>query len=110
LVAGENGRKRLELRDYSVDLGRCLVCGLCAEACPNEALTMAPDYELAALERGDLVAGTARLAAAGRPFGYNNQQRLPEGYGEGRVVKAAPGPKTRPGAVGTEAQEGGLAQ
>ncbi|HHW14984.1 MAG TPA: NADH-quinone oxidoreductase subunit I [Firmicutes bacterium] len=57
----DDGRKRLKLTGYTVDLGRCIVCGLCAEACPSGALVMAPDYELAAGDRESLVYGLDRL-------------------------------------------------
>lgn len=37
-----------------LDLGRCIMCGLCAEV-PNSAFTMEPDFELAVRDREDLV-------------------------------------------------------
>ncbi|MGI8968739.1 MAG: hypothetical protein ACR2GA_06520 [Chloroflexota bacterium] len=36
-----------------LDYGKCVFCGLCAEALPG-VVTMAHDYELAARNRGDL--------------------------------------------------------
>lgn len=93
LTTGEGGRKRLVLQEYVVDLGRCIVCGLCAEVCPNEALTMASEYELATVDPANLTAGLDRLAEVGRKYRYNNQQVLPEGYGEGHVVREGSGVK-----------------
>lgn len=40
----------------SLDLGRCIQCGLCAEVCPR-AITMVPDFELATRSRRDLIVG-----------------------------------------------------
>ena len=34
--------------DYQINYNRCILCGLCIEACPTRALTMTHDYELAA--------------------------------------------------------------
>ena len=38
-----------------IDLGRCLFCGACAAACPRQAITFAPGYQLAARAREALV-------------------------------------------------------
>lgn len=37
------------------DLGRCLFCADCVDACPNNALTFAPTHQLAATSRDDLI-------------------------------------------------------
>ena len=38
-----------------VDMGRCITCGYCVEACPAGALQLRPDFELAVRARGDLI-------------------------------------------------------
>ena len=38
-----------------VDLGRCLFCGDCAEACPQGAVSFSKDYRLAAKKRDELI-------------------------------------------------------
>ncbi len=40
---------------YQVDTGYCIMCGLCVEACPYEALYMSYAYECAKYQRGELV-------------------------------------------------------
>jgi Ni,Fe-hydrogenase III small subunit/NAD-dependent dihydropyrimidine dehydrogenase PreA subunit len=48
----------------SIDLGRCLFCSDCVEACPEGAIAFGSDYRLAARRREDLVSdGRARRLA-----------------------------------------------
>ncbi len=53
-------------RDLRIDLGKCLFCGLCSDACPSRCLTFTREYRLATRTRQDLVCGpdAYRLAAA----------------------------------------------
>jgi Ni,Fe-hydrogenase III small subunit/NAD-dependent dihydropyrimidine dehydrogenase PreA subunit len=50
----------------ALDLGNCLFCGACAEACGHDALAFTPDHRLATRGREELRVdgGEARLAAA----------------------------------------------
>ncbi|MBI2852902.1 MAG: NADH-quinone oxidoreductase subunit I [Chloroflexi bacterium] len=40
---------------YEIDTGYCIMCGMCVEVCPFEALYMGAGYEKAQYRRGDLV-------------------------------------------------------
>ena len=42
-------------RVYQINYLRCILCGLCIEACPTRALTMTNEYELADDNRADLI-------------------------------------------------------
>ncbi|MFT4263642.1 MAG: NADH-quinone oxidoreductase subunit NuoI [Nocardioides sp.] len=42
-------------RVYQINYLRCILCGLCIEACPTRALTMTNEYELADDNRRDLI-------------------------------------------------------
>lgn len=50
-------------RASALDLGRCLLCPACVEACAPGAIELTRDYRLAVRHRDDL-----RLTAAGRPL------------------------------------------
>jgi Ni,Fe-hydrogenase III small subunit/NAD-dependent dihydropyrimidine dehydrogenase PreA subunit len=53
-------------RPLTLDLGRCLFCTACAEACPKEAIRFTQEFRLATRKREDLVMDgqTLKLAAA----------------------------------------------
>ena len=42
-------------RRVTIDYGLCVFCGLCAEASPDQAVTMTTEFELATADRGSLV-------------------------------------------------------
>ncbi len=50
-------------RVYQINYLRCILCGLCIEACPTRALTMTNEYELADDNRRDLIFEKSDLLA-----------------------------------------------
>jgi Ni,Fe-hydrogenase III small subunit/formate hydrogenlyase subunit 6/NADH:ubiquinone oxidoreductase subunit I len=67
-----------DTRHVTVDYGLCIYCGQCAEADPNGAVEMTRLFELAALDRRDLVI-TAEYAV--NPEGIQQElKRLHHGY------------------------------
>lgn len=36
---------------FSIDMLRCIYCGMCEEACPKDAIWLRKDYEVAAYDR-----------------------------------------------------------
>ena len=42
-------------------MSRCMFCGLCEEACPEEAIVMSREVELATYERGPMLYHKADL-------------------------------------------------
>lgn len=67
---------------FEVDTGYCIMCGLCVEACPYEALFMGYAYERAKYRRGDLVQANEMLLAS--------EDRQPSGYMHPEIAAELP--------------------
>src|SRR5215208_4135178 len=53
---------------FDIDMGGCIECALCVEACPFRAIVMAPDFEFGAYDREQsLVFNMHELRIAGTP-------------------------------------------
>jgi hydrogenase-4 component H len=51
-------------RTWSICYGRCIFCGRCEEVCPTGAITLSPEFELAVMNKADLISRAHfRLAA-----------------------------------------------
>ena len=50
-------------RVYQINYLRCILCGLCIEACPTRALTMTNDFKLADTSREKMIYTKDRLLA-----------------------------------------------
>ena len=61
------GAKKI-LDRFDIDMGGCIECALCVEACPFRAIVMAPDFEFGAYDREkSLVFNMHELRIAGTP-------------------------------------------
>jgi NADH-quinone oxidoreductase subunit I len=105
---------------FDLDMGGCIECALCVEACPFRAIVMAPDFEFGAYDREQsLVFNMHELRIAGTPEvdsamefiqGVKRGQagqgagagaaRTPAAAGAGARAPAAAGAAARPAAGG----------
>ncbi len=62
LTPHQNGQSSL---GFSLNYAACIMCGLCVSACPQDAMAMAEDFELATRRPDDLVYATNLMPAGG---------------------------------------------
>ena len=87
---------------FDIDMAGCIECALCVEACPFRAITMAPDFEMAAFSREtELVYDMYQLRIAGTPeidAGMEHIQGVKRGL-RSAAPAAAAAPAARPAAA-----------
>jgi NAD(P)H-quinone oxidoreductase subunit I len=67
LVTSRNGDSLYYMvQKLEIDLGHCIFCGLCVEACPYQALFLGRGYEKASYSRGRLIVDKEELEAPGK--------------------------------------------
>lgn len=55
LKNGKQKSKSISDYNYTIDIGKCMWCGLCAEVCPFKAIEMTPEFELSTYDKKNLI-------------------------------------------------------
>ena len=59
----EDGRWYPEF--FRINFSRCIMCGMCEEACPTYAIQLTPDFELCEFDRNNMVYEKEHLLISG---------------------------------------------
>jgi NADH-quinone oxidoreductase subunit I len=62
--------KRKELTSFTLDISRCMFCGLCVESCSTDCLEMSQDYEFALYGREGFILDREWLERGPEPTVY----------------------------------------
>ena len=62
-------------KDYQINYLRCIMCGLCVEACPTRALTLTSYYELSFTSREEAIWTKEQLLEPPPPLGTDEVDR-----------------------------------
>jgi NADH-quinone oxidoreductase chain I len=82
MTSVSTGENKYKVEQFEADMGYCIFCGLCVEACPFEALFMGYAYERARYRRGELVLDKENLLAS--------EERKPSGYARPKIEASLP--------------------
>lgn len=59
-----SGAVKRDKAGLQIDLGRCLFCGECEEACPKKSVTFTREHRLSVRKRDDLIVGSGQTPVA----------------------------------------------
>ncbi|MFH1141204.1 MAG: NADH-quinone oxidoreductase subunit I [Chloroflexota bacterium] len=65
LQEGKSKRRKI-MEEFEINLGRCIVCGICVEVCNFDAILMSHEHELSVVARNGNRANREQLLKMGR--------------------------------------------
>lgn len=95
IVTGQGGKdlqegQSFDIEVFDIDIGRCMFCGLCVEACPYDALHMGSGFEEGVYSRRDLVIDKSMLNSRPKhPSTWFRPQLESKGYRPGGDQEAS---------------------
>ena len=99
-------RRRKIIEEFEINLGRCILCGICVDVCNFDAIEMSHEHELSKYQRNDNRVDLDRLIAMGTEYQAETswRPRQPEKNSGVPVKKEAAAKKAA--AAGEEDVEG----
>lgn len=92
MVTKADGKKGKILLDYQYDLGDCMFCQLCVNACNFGAITFVKDFENAVFDRNALVQHLAKGPSAEELAQYAENEKVAAAKAAEAKAKAAAEP------------------
>ena len=77
IEAGEHPNNRIEKvpKRFDIDMLRCVFCGYCVDACPEEAIIMSKEYDLAIVSREESIFSMEMLLDRADKLGFQKGYR-----------------------------------
>ena len=92
--ADEESRRRKIIDEFEINLGRCILCGICVDVCNFDAIEMSHEHELSKYERNGNRADLGRLLEMGREYqGETGWRPTNPAKNSGVPVAKPPSPK-----------------
>lgn len=66
LFADKQSKRRKIVGDFEINLGRCIICGICVDVCNFEAIVMSHEHEISTYGRYERRADLPRLLEMGK--------------------------------------------
>ena len=85
LFADKQSKRRKIVGDFEINLGRCIICGICVDVCNFEAIVMSHEHEISTYGRYDRRADLPRLLEMGKRHQVKTGWTPPS-----KAAKAAP--------------------
>lgn len=73
---GKSTRRKI-VESFEINLGRCIVCGICEEVCAFDAITMSHFHELGSFARNGRRVDLDRLLELGKEYQHDSGWRPP---------------------------------
>ena len=91
LFADKQSKRRKIVGDFEINLGRCIICGICVDVCNFEAIVMSHEHEISTYGRYDPPGRSAATAGDGQEAPGKDRLGATQQGGEGaRPAGAGP--------------------
>jgi NADH-quinone oxidoreductase subunit I len=70
-VIVKNEGKTKTVTEFTVDLNKCIFCGMCESHCLQEAIAFVPNFEYAKLKKKELIYNKTKLLQNGERWEYS---------------------------------------
>ena len=84
---GKSKRRKI-VGDFEINLGRCILCGICVEVCNFDAIEMSHEHELSVVTRSGNRADKEQLLQMGRDYQQETDWK-PSKEAEGEAIEEA---------------------
>lgn len=88
LYAEKRSSRRKIVEDFEINLGRCILCGICVEVCNFEAIVMSHEHEMSSYGRYDRRVDLGVLLDMGKKFQRETNWQAPSKMKSANIAQA----------------------